>query len=777
MSKRKYARQNRPPMQNNNPNTKREQPAVLPKSGMTVDAMFNMAARLGSPGVDNLLSQNEYGTVRLTQNYQLLDSLYRSDWIARRIVDAVPQDMTKNWLEIKSQIPPDLIDDLNYVIKRTRLQAAITEGLKLGRLYGGAVGIMIIDGQNDILDQPLDLEMVTPESFKGLLIADRWNGAYPSSDLVTDLDDPDFGLPDYYTFCQDKSELENGTKVHHSRVVRFEGGYLPYTERIVENYWGTSVLEHVFDELNKRNTTSANIAQLIFRAQLHILKMSDLGQILALGDAQQQKDLYNVLGAQNRLMNSMGLMMMDKDDDFSTTSYTFSGLSDVYELFMQDISGAAEIPATKLFGRSPAGMNSTGESDLTNYYDMISQLQEGQLRPILERIMPVLCLSVWGAIPDDLDFEFNSVRDISDEDRASLIQQMSGSINSVFQSGIISQRTALMELRQSGEPLGMWDNITDEDIDNADDVAGGGEEGGDMGDDPMAAMMGAMGGGTPGGMPGGGEPNGKAGAEQPVGNPEQLKKPAQPMPQEPQKQPPQPVQPQPNKDEPQQKDAKTGGFLGFLKGAMGKRRTNDGSDKDECRAKGGRATCRNHGNKQKSEYEHGVASPDQLAQLTKTYKATGARAGFVSRAIRDSVNKSNPDSSAKAIRNRRKQYSNLSCGLANDDGHQMDVLPFDDDAKREDHVSRHGLKEMGFLSADEYESAARDFMTQPLDQYMEEMWVEGQDDLTHGQILRYNHLTNEFGAIDAVTGVVKTYYAPVEGVEYWIEKVNDYGEK
>ena len=59
-----------------------------------------------------------------------------------------------------------------------------------------------------------------------------------------------------------------------------------------------------------------------------------------------------------------------------THSYSFTGLSDIYESFMMDMAGAAEIPATKLFGRSPQGFNSTGESDLRNYYDMIASLQE-----------------------------------------------------------------------------------------------------------------------------------------------------------------------------------------------------------------------------------------------------------------------------------------------------------------------------------------------------------------------------------------------------------------
>ena len=79
-----------------------------------------------------------------------------------------------------------------------------------------------------------------------------------------------------------------------------------------------------------------------------------------------------------------------------------------------------------------------------------------------------MCVSLWGAVPDDLDFEFNPVRDTSEEERANLIQQSADAILNVYNAGLISQQTALKELRQSGVAYSMWSNITDEDIENAD---------------------------------------------------------------------------------------------------------------------------------------------------------------------------------------------------------------------------------------------------------------------------------------------------------------------
>lgn len=435
---------------------------------LTTDTYSNVFARTGF-GTPNLLETAEYPVTRMTQNYALLNSMYRNDWIATQIIDALPHDMVKNWYSITSQLQPDQLSRLSTVERQTHLKQRLLEGLKWGRLFGGAAGIIVIEGQEDMLSEPLDLQAIMPGQFKGLIVADRWNGIYPDSSIVQDLADPDFGLPEYYIFSMPGTELTCGIRVHHSRIIRFSGRELPYVERISESLWGMSELEHVYAELNKRNTASANIAQLIFQANIRTYKMADLGQTLMATDPQSQRDLYQTLSMQNFLMSNMGLNVMDKDDDFVTNQYTFSGLSDVYELFMMDVAGAAEIPVTRLFGRSPAGMNATGESDLRNYYDKVRQQQEAQLRPAIEKLLPILCMSTWGMIPDELTFDFNPVRDTSDEERSNLIQQAANAINSVFQSGIISQRTALMELRQSGATYGMWSNITDEDISKADD--------------------------------------------------------------------------------------------------------------------------------------------------------------------------------------------------------------------------------------------------------------------------------------------------------------------
>lgn len=454
-------------------------PEPQPIRSRALDAFSNVLARLGA-GTPNLLEGTEYSLQRMSRDFNTLNALYRESWIVRRIIDVIPADMLKNWITITSGLDPDVEKRLSLTLRRTQLIDKIKRGMQWGRLYGGALGVMLVKHQGYDLSQPLQLDWIMPGDFAGLLIFDRWNGVNPSSELIEDISDPDYGFPKYYTVTDPAGG--GSVKIHHSRVVRFTGNTLPFWEEIAEMQWGASVVESIFDELRKRDNVSWNIAQLTFMANIRVLKMQDLGQLLAATDNESQAELLRTLEAQNMLLNNMGMQVMDAADGLETHQYTFGGLADCYQQFIMDISGAAEIPVTRLFGRSPSGLNATGESDLQNYYDMIAEKQESYLRPILNKVLPPFIISTLGSLPDDFDFEFDPVAEPTDKERADLAKCGTDNVVAAYNAGLISQRTALKELKQQSERTGVWTNITDEDIERASDsVEPPGEMGGMFG--------------------------------------------------------------------------------------------------------------------------------------------------------------------------------------------------------------------------------------------------------------------------------------------------------
>lgn len=427
-----------------------------------LDAYSNIPANLGA-GASNLANTGQYIMERFTWDYWTLNVLFRNNWIAKAIIEKPANEMLKNGFEIVSQIEPDRIADIMQVWQRTKSKDKFLKCLKWARLYGGCLLIPMISGQGD-LSEPLDFDTIMPDSYKGCFTIDRWSGVSPSLECVTDIDDPDFGEPKYYTV----SENATGKQyvIHHSRVIKMIGRELPYWEQIAENYWGASELEHVYTELKKRDDTSANISFLIFLANIRVFKMKGMAQMLSLGDQEAAQRVYDAMRTMNHLMCSTGTLAIDANEDFAEHQYSFTGINDVYESFMLDISGAAEIPIDKLFGRSPTGFNSGAET-LQNYYDTIQEKQETYVRGPLEKLMKIITMSTLGEIPDDVEIVFNPVRRPADLEKADLASKNAQPVFDAYAANLVNKPTALRELKQQSSIVGIWSNITDEMIEQA----------------------------------------------------------------------------------------------------------------------------------------------------------------------------------------------------------------------------------------------------------------------------------------------------------------------
>ena len=436
----------------------------------TMDTYSNPVAGLGW-GTRSINEATQYVHTALSQNYLLLLSLYRSHWICRKVIDAVPEDMLRKWISFRSQVEPQQVDAFERAVDDTSTVSQVLEALRWARLFGGSGALMVIDGQ-DNLEKPLDLNTVELGSYRGLLVFDRWSGIQGSLDTIQDLSRPsEFGLPKYYTLT---SQNAPQTRVHHSRILRFIGRELPIWERQTVQGWGMSELELIYDELRKVDNTSWGIAQLVHRANLLVKTVPGLDQALSTGSAVQLQRLQGVIQAQMSTLNSQGVWMLnggspDEREELQAHQYSFGGLNDVYQSFLVGIAGACEIPYSRLFQRTVTGLSQTNEGDEQIYYDMIAQKQRRELRPKLRQLFGVIAKSTWGDIPDDLDFDFTPMQEMNVKEKAELGKVVAETVLSAHNAGLISPKVALQELRSSSGATGMWTSITDEAINAASD--------------------------------------------------------------------------------------------------------------------------------------------------------------------------------------------------------------------------------------------------------------------------------------------------------------------
>jgi len=269
-------------------------------------------------------------------------------------------------------------------------------------------------------------------------------------------------VPEYYAINDAESSL--AARVHYSRIVRFTGGMLPYLERIAELYWGESDIEPIYDDIVLYDSIMHNMGNLTFRANLDTMEVQNLDQLFSITSKDAQRRFWNTMQAQSVLRSNFGLQLVNRGDKVYNTQYAFTGFDYVIEGAQLNLSAKTHIPLTRLFGRAPAGLNATGESDLKTYYEYIDTLRESRLRDILDQVLPVLCASAWGGVPDDLNIAFPPLWTPTARELAEIAKEKAQAIRDAFQAGLLHADTAMRELRKLSEETGLFGSITDEEI-------------------------------------------------------------------------------------------------------------------------------------------------------------------------------------------------------------------------------------------------------------------------------------------------------------------------
>lgn len=430
------------------------------KASSTMDSFVNFAHNLGV-GTDNPLTSATYGFNPVTRNRTLLEWVHRGSWLGGVAVDVVADDMTRAGVSIKGKVAPNDLSKIEATASKLNIWNAINDTIKWSRLYGGAIAVLLIDGQD--LSTPLRLKTIRKDQFKGLLTLDRWMIEPSLDNLVTDFG-PELGLPKFYRVNGGAQALAN-QRIHHSRCLRLEGIRLPYQQRLIENLWGLSILERLYDRMIAFDSASTGAAQLVYKSYLRTFKIKDMREIVAAG-GHAAVGLNRYVDMMRRFQGVEGLTIIDAEDEFGTETHSaFGGLAEALQQFGQQISGALQIPLVRLFGQSPAGF-STGDSDVRNYYDTIKQQQEKDLRLGVTKIYHALAASE-GVTFEDTEIEFNPLWQLTDKEKAEIANTVSQTVSTVEESGIIERATALKELHQSSQITGIFTNITPEMISEA----------------------------------------------------------------------------------------------------------------------------------------------------------------------------------------------------------------------------------------------------------------------------------------------------------------------
>lgn len=361
-----------------------------------LDGLKNVVANLGT-GRDKAASS--FYADNDVSAHDLL-TFYRNSWLASRIVNTPAKDATRKWRRWRADV--DQINKIEAEEKRLKVKKRTNEALISARLYGWSAIYM----NTDESDQSKPLRPGKEIRSLVLLNRDQVN----PKEIVRDINSEYMGKSEFYTLQNNGRPVD----IHASRLVILEGNFIP-RESGSNEIGGDSVLKSTFEAIRNADSTMSNIASLVFESKVDVFKFKGFAQML---EQHKDNDVIRRLTLQAAMKGNNGAVVLDGDDEYEQKNASFAGLPDVALKFFEYVSGAAEMPVTRLFGRAIAGLSGNGDGDERTYYDNITQMQENEIQPALSVLDDCIIHSALGSVPNNVYYEWAPLRQQTESEMA-----------------------------------------------------------------------------------------------------------------------------------------------------------------------------------------------------------------------------------------------------------------------------------------------------------------------------------------------------------------------
>lgn len=400
------------------------------------DTYSNLVSGLGTAGNDKSVISGLAGGFQFSAAG--LELLYKTDFMARQVVDVPADDATRPWRVWNADTGH--ASKLFAEEERLRVRDRVRQALKHARLFGGGA-LIIHDGTAD-MSKPFVAASVKKGGLKALVVASRSElTAVAANQFVTDPEDPHYGLPVLWNY-QSKRFVQAGSKVvHHSRLVLIaQGDGIEDTLR-PEWWWGEPVLQTMAQDIANASGARSAATHLMQEANIDVVRTA--GLLNRMETAKGREVLIEAAHLMKTMKSNFNMLMLDKDQEYSRNAFSFSGIKDIVEVQHALVAAAADIPITRLLGRSPAGMNATGESDALNYFAMLGSIQTSTISPCMAALDEAIIRSALGSFPADVWYDWRKPDTLTEEQRVKHAETRAKTVKEYAATGLVPE--AVME--------------------------------------------------------------------------------------------------------------------------------------------------------------------------------------------------------------------------------------------------------------------------------------------------------------------------------------------
>lgn len=359
------------------------------------DNWVNMVSGLGDISKDRTAAARFCSRGGSASDTLYWETVFAEDPIAHRIAVLPAKEMLRQGfrmdlgdLDGENQAP------IMAEYDRLGASTALIEAMTFGRALGG--GAVFIGADDDRpLDMKLDMARVRSIAFlKPLTRRELTPRTWYSDPLSKDPETrAKFGEVETYTMSLPSNGgpvAANTITIHESRLLVFEGVVTTARRRALQQGWSDSIFVQIEQSLSLLWQSVSGLANALSDADQGIFKLEGLLDILRAGsegDAAIRKRLSLL---QHGRSVARAIALDAKNESFEYVARQFSGYDSGVFALMFILSAASGIPVTLLFGRSPAGLNATGDSDVRFFYDSIKAEQELRLLPKLRRLLEII---------------------------------------------------------------------------------------------------------------------------------------------------------------------------------------------------------------------------------------------------------------------------------------------------------------------------------------------------------------------------------------------------
>lgn len=326
-----------------------------------------------------------------------LDNLYSQNWIAGKCVDCIVEDTLKDDREIQCE-DGDRLKEFEDFMEEIDIKNKLYDLISWGKVFGSAVLVIVAD--DDEMDKPLNIERIPQGGLRNIAVLDRFDiNAY---NLDRNPLSRRYLKPEYYSLSRAAG------RIHHSRVIQFDG--LTTTNKMREelNGFGLSIYERLIKQIANASKSPDLLINILEQSNTDVFKILGLNEALMSDqDSLVIKRLEAIMEGKS-IFNGIAL---DKEDDYQNIAKQYGGLQDINKELYQVVSGAAGIPFSRFMGTQLSGLNPTGEGELKTYYDKIISERE-RLTKIFNTIDEVVMMHLFGEVLE-YHWEFPSLFQMS----------------------------------------------------------------------------------------------------------------------------------------------------------------------------------------------------------------------------------------------------------------------------------------------------------------------------------------------------------------------------